>query len=806
MKKLLYVLLAMTVAFAMIGCPTDSEDDPPPVVIPPTITSVTVSSGPAVILQGTTATYGATVLGTGAFSQTVVWSIAPKTSTPLASGTSINSGGLLTVDSSETSGTVIVVTATSDADSTKSDDIEVTVFDQASLPVAETVTVTPALISVTKGSTQQFTAEVTGTNISSGSYDGVRWSVNSSISTISATGLLTVPANETLNALTVTATAEALDADGDEVTGTAEVVVTAGVVSSVTITFTLFQGGPTVKEITLEPEVTIENGGRTLPRRPIRGNPGEYAFKQWTHPVYGTITTDSAFYDNATVYAEYYDGVFRNDDLERAEKVYLENQAFVVYEFDLSPLFDNTDTPAQKKAKAIAGVKAATGFKASYGLSEAAIAVGGGGARARVLGPYYFNGDIDKAIELQAAGGGNNAGDHFFGDFKSDPNGKATIRLDGTGSALETFNKWHAYMVYTSANANWTGWTGTIEESANTWWTQDYPFATEPSATIDFNTSNYQNTMSYYEDIYTDGTCNGVQILDFDSTDFTKVYFATGIARANAGSVVNTTDDIWLAGRVQLIRDVTLVTKKADDSVVEIIGVTPNLSIPAHNNATSGGSAVAMPATPAGSESQVFAAYINPVVGSWRGGVNNVIVTSNAPTWTPPEPLPDAPQHVIIDLAADPNLIKIYGNMTSTEISKTGGVVSVNVTTTDNGGGIYFELPDELLSEFSYDAIWIYYNCTYGDDIGSTAQQFASKSGQSSFGPNLNIGTNAWPTIEAGEAKRFTIPGTANLISNGNDGGIPDVRGISLQINNNAAGNLPQHYDITFTRIVLRAP
>ena len=73
-------------------------------------------------------------------------------------------------------------------------------------PAINSVTVSPATAEVVKGKTQQFTATVDKTGEIA---DTVTWSVNSTKSTISDTGLLTVGADETAKTLTVTATSTA---------------------------------------------------------------------------------------------------------------------------------------------------------------------------------------------------------------------------------------------------------------------------------------------------------------------------------------------------------------------------------------------------------------------------------------------------------------------------------------------------------------------------------------------------------------------------------------------------------------------
>lgn len=82
------------------------------------------------------------------------------------------------------------------------------------------VTVSPATATVNKGNMLQLNATVETENFAPTS---VVWSVNSEISTISATGLLTVPATETAETLTVTATSTF----DDTKTGTATITVPA---------------------------------------------------------------------------------------------------------------------------------------------------------------------------------------------------------------------------------------------------------------------------------------------------------------------------------------------------------------------------------------------------------------------------------------------------------------------------------------------------------------------------------------------------------------------------------------------------
>ncbi len=79
--------------------------------------------------------------------------------------------------------------------------------DNGSEKVVDKVEVTPGSASLRKGGKQQFTANVTGRNLAAGDKE-VTWAVSSTKSTISATGELTVAADETAETLTVTATSK----------------------------------------------------------------------------------------------------------------------------------------------------------------------------------------------------------------------------------------------------------------------------------------------------------------------------------------------------------------------------------------------------------------------------------------------------------------------------------------------------------------------------------------------------------------------------------------------------------------------
>jgi hypothetical protein len=179
------------------------------------ITSVTVSVTPISITTAQTAQAIATVVGTGAYSSAVTWSVGPP-----SMGT-ISTGGLFTP---ATTGTT-TITATSTEDITKYGSAQVTVT--APPPTITGVTVTPSTATI--GTMQQFTATVSGT----GAYNqSVTWSVTGSsgwtgsIGSISSTGLYETPSPAPAT-VAVTATSVGDTSVSGSVTVTLEAPATA---------------------------------------------------------------------------------------------------------------------------------------------------------------------------------------------------------------------------------------------------------------------------------------------------------------------------------------------------------------------------------------------------------------------------------------------------------------------------------------------------------------------------------------------------------------------------------------------------
>jgi len=211
MKKLLYVFLALTMALTMVACPDSPNNGGGD---PPVVTSVTIV-GDIVVIRGTPKTYTATVVGTNGGSDTAVtWSIVE---------TGIDAtfvGGVLTVDEAEAA-TSITIKATSNVTPTVSDELEVFLFDDGDEPEATSVTISSAgdVEVVKKGETLQFSAAVAGTGVGTAPFNEVTWDIDNAGpgTTISATGLLTVAANEvTLVELTIIAASKVTNTVFDE--------------------------------------------------------------------------------------------------------------------------------------------------------------------------------------------------------------------------------------------------------------------------------------------------------------------------------------------------------------------------------------------------------------------------------------------------------------------------------------------------------------------------------------------------------------------------------------------------------------
>lgn len=180
------------------GASAPSQPPPPPPV------SVTVNPGTANVILGATQQFSASVTGTS--NASVTWSV-----NGVAGGNpnvgAITAAGLFTAPQNLPTPASVTVTATSQADSSKSANSVVTL--QSDL----TITVSPDPANVELGATQQFNAAVA----SAGNPNrAVSWSVNgipggnAAVGTIISPGIYTAPQNLPAPAmLTITATSQA---------------------------------------------------------------------------------------------------------------------------------------------------------------------------------------------------------------------------------------------------------------------------------------------------------------------------------------------------------------------------------------------------------------------------------------------------------------------------------------------------------------------------------------------------------------------------------------------------------------------
>ena len=169
------------------------------------VTSIAISPSTASVFAGQDIELKATVTTTGFANKAVVWSVD---STSAAAGVKINQYGKLSIPSTVAASSEITVTAKSVYDSTKTNTATITVA-SSTVPSITSVTVsaTGSATTIAKGATLQMIATVVKTGNAS---TAVYWSLDEDAvedgATISATGLLSVPAEYAGAALTVTAT------------------------------------------------------------------------------------------------------------------------------------------------------------------------------------------------------------------------------------------------------------------------------------------------------------------------------------------------------------------------------------------------------------------------------------------------------------------------------------------------------------------------------------------------------------------------------------------------------------------------
>lgn len=190
----------------------------------PGAVSISISPTGAALNVGATQQFTAKV--TGSSNTAVTWRVSGIGCSGTICGT-ITTGGLYTAPSTVPTPSIVTVTATSAADSTKSAGATITIMEET------TVTVSPSAVSVAENKTQQFTAKVTGT-----ANTAVTWTLQgagcsgSACGTITSSGLYTAPASVPSPAtVTVIATSVA-----DGTTGKATVTVIVPVVVTISPT------------------------------------------------------------------------------------------------------------------------------------------------------------------------------------------------------------------------------------------------------------------------------------------------------------------------------------------------------------------------------------------------------------------------------------------------------------------------------------------------------------------------------------------------------------------------------------------
>jgi len=156
-KSLIAAVFSIVIISIVAGCGGGNQPRPPSI-------SVTVSPSTASVPMGTTQQFTPTVTGTT--NTAVTWSVNGVSGGNSTVGT-INAIGMYAAPSVVPSPASVTVTATSQADSTKSGNASATITSNVSVSVA------PLSVTLVVNATQQFTATVTGTQNA-----GVTWSVN----------------------------------------------------------------------------------------------------------------------------------------------------------------------------------------------------------------------------------------------------------------------------------------------------------------------------------------------------------------------------------------------------------------------------------------------------------------------------------------------------------------------------------------------------------------------------------------------------------------------------------------------------
>ena len=175
--------------------------------VTPGVTSVAITPSTATVFAGSTVQLKAIVNTTGFANKAVTWSVESATGQTTEHPVTVDTNGKVTIPS-DFAGDTVVIKATSVYDTTKYNTATITVG-SSTVPSVTSVTVSAAgsATTIAASATLQMSATVVKTGNAS---ESVEWSVDSASATdgftISATGLLTAPAEVTVEEVTVTAT------------------------------------------------------------------------------------------------------------------------------------------------------------------------------------------------------------------------------------------------------------------------------------------------------------------------------------------------------------------------------------------------------------------------------------------------------------------------------------------------------------------------------------------------------------------------------------------------------------------------
>lgn len=183
-------VLALTLSFA--GCSGLKSSDPPPTATPVT---VTLNQSAVSVAEGSTTQFTATIKGST--DTAVTWAVDSKSGGNATVGT-ISSSGLYTAPAQTGSHTVTATSVAQNSSSAK-----------AAVTVVSGVAVSPSSSTLESGQTQQFNASVTAS-----SNTAVSWSVdgipsgNSTVGTITSSGLYTAPSSQGSHTITASSSVD----------------------------------------------------------------------------------------------------------------------------------------------------------------------------------------------------------------------------------------------------------------------------------------------------------------------------------------------------------------------------------------------------------------------------------------------------------------------------------------------------------------------------------------------------------------------------------------------------------------------